>query len=398
MDEKTFFDYFYKAVNVPLLAWNEDIVFSYGYPREFVLSDVFIQEMTEKDTLPGVYMGDEGYYGILEGMTGGTRIVPGPAFAVPVDWKTCSAYMRRHAIPTARADSCRDFLNSLPRFTFYRFLYLLLMLEYQLHGRSLDLAEQFNISSENYQEQIARHQAQKSFDNRENHTTHGSYQLELTILNYVREGNPAGLEHFFSGQAQQYVVNEGQVGNSPLRQRKNIFLASVAIVGKFGAIPGGMDVEETYQLIDSYSMECERQTAIAAINDLQYNMTLDFARRVERSRLPGGISSEIFECIQYINAHINEPIAVEEVAAHIHRSRAYTAAHFKEALGFNIGQYITHARIQEAKSLLLYSDKSLKEISSDLAFSSQSYFQNVFKSVTGMTPMEFRNTAQFHQD
>lgn len=50
-------------------------------------------------------------------------------------------------------------------------------------------------------------------------------------------------------------------------------------------------------------------------------------------------------------------------------------------------------KLEEAKSLLTYSDKSLGEISSYLSFSSQSYFQNVFKKKYGITPLQYRNRS-----
>ena len=47
--------------------------------------------------------------------------------------------------------------------------------------------------------------------------------------------------------------------------------------------------------------------------------------------------------------------------------------------------------LEEAKSLLTYSDKTLSEISNYLCFSSQAYFQTVFKKKYGLTPKQYRN-------
>ena len=47
-------------------------------------------------------------------------------------------------------------------------------------------------------------------------------------------------------------------------------------------------------------------------------------------------------------------------------------------------------KLEEARSLLIYTDKTISEISEYLCFSTQSYFQNVFKKQYGMTPMQFR--------
>ena len=64
---------------------------------------------------------------------------------------------------------------------------------------------------------------------------------------------------------------------------------------------------------------------------------------------------------------------------------------FQQELGSTIGAYITERRLREAKSLLRFTDKSLSEISSYLCFSSQSYFQNVFRKQCGLTPLEYRS-------
>jgi AraC-like DNA-binding protein len=67
---------------------------------------------------------------------------------------------------------------------------------------------------------------------------------------------------------------------------------------------------------------------------------------------------------------------------------------FREELGIHIGTFITRCKLEEAKILLTYSDKSLADISNYFCFSSQSYFQNVFKKQYGITPMQYRKNTQ----
>ena len=117
---------------------------------------------------------------------------------------------------------------------------------------------------------------------------------------------------------------------------------------------------------------------------------MDFARRVAQQKLPEGVSQEIFASMQFIATHINEPISTSDVVVFSGKSRAYLFRKFHEELGISIAAYITKCRLQEAKSLLRYTDKSLGEISSYLCFSSQSHFQNVFKKHYGVTPVQYR--------
>ena len=124
---------------------------------------------------------------------------------------------------------------------------------------------------------------------------------------------------------------------------------------------------------------------------MQYNMLMGFTNRVSQQRLPEGVSAEVHASMQYIAAHLNEPIGIPRVVAHCGKSRAWLCSRFKKEIGIGIGEYITLAKLREAKSLLRYTGKPLSEISDYLGFSSQPYFQNVFKKYEGVTPMQYRD-------
>ena len=180
------------------------------------------------------------------------------------------------------------------------------------------------------------------------------------------------------------------MADNSLRQEKNVFITTVAIVTR-SAIAGGMDMEQAYQLADVYIRECEKLQNISHIETLSYSMLIDFTERVSQNKIPQGMSLEIFECIQFITHHINESVRVGDVAEHIGRSRSYLTNKFKKELGFDVCSFIMRCKLEEAKSLLTYSDKTLSEIINYLCFSSQAYFQTVFKKKYGLTPTQYRN-------
>ena len=55
---------------------------------------------------------------------------------------------------------------------------------------------------------------------------------------------------------------------------------------------------------------------------------------------------------------------------------------------------VQNGLLEEAKNLLSFTNKSLSEISNYLCFSSQAYFQNVFKKNYGMTPLQYRGNTR----
>lgn len=297
--------------------------------------------------------------------------------------------MSKNAIPPSRYGEIASFLSGIPQYTYNQFLNLLLYLHYSLTGKKLNLTEAFGLTDTSYQQQIGQQHSETAYQAREEQQKHGTYYFEQQMLELIRNGDVAHLEEFLMAAANAQIV-EGKLAEYPLRQAKNLFIGLITMVGKFAAIPGGMDIEQTYQLIDTYIQECEKLQTEDAVKNLQYNMPIDFAKRVAQQKLPEGISKEIYTCMQSISAHVNEPIGAEDVVAISGKSRAYLFKKFQQELGMSIGAYISHCRLREAKSLLRYTDKSLGEISSYLCFSSQSHFQNVFKKHFGITPMEYR--------
>ena len=140
--------------------------------------------------------------------------------------------------------------------------------------------------------------------------------------------------------------------------------------------------------------ECENISSVADIGVLNYTMLIDFCRRVEETKRPKGVSREVFDAIQYITRRTNEPIQMGDVAEHVHRSRSWLGERFKAELGTDVSSYIMNAQLEEARNLLTHSEKSLAEISNYLCFSSQAYFQNVFKKKFGITPTQYRKDSR----
>ena len=123
-------------------------------------------------------------------------------------------------------------------------------------------------------------------------------------------------------------------------------------------------------------------------------MLLDFAERVAQNKLPKNTSKEIFHCVQFIQNHTNCVIGIDDVAGYIGKSRAYLTKKFRQETSESITDFIIKSKIKDAKRLLRYTDKTLSEIRNHLCFSSQSYFQKVFKDKVGITPNDYRKEKQ----
>lgn len=66
---------------------------------------------------------------------------------------------------------------------------------------------------------------------------------------------------------------------------------------------------------------------------------------------------------------------------------------FSEETGSTLGKYLIAQKIERAKEMLLYDELSLAEIADRLGYSSSAYLCAQFKSVTGLTPTQFRQSG-----
>lgn len=326
-------------------------------------------------------------YGSVQIESTGEYIFLGPVFSVPLTEELIRQFMREGSTPLDRKEELTEILASIPRLTHTQFCEHLVFLHQCLNNKEITVPDLLSLAIPNQSEQDEAH-LDSIVKNMESKELHNTYYYEMNLYQHVRNGNVNELNEFLSST--HFIPKSGSLARTPLRHAKNLFITFAAKLGISGAIPGGVDIEKTYQLMDLYIQECEKLQSIESIHALQYSMLIDFCRRSGETKIPDGISPEVYICINYIRSHTNEPISVNDVAQQIHRSPSYIMKKFKTELGFTIGAFITRCKLEEAKSLLTYSPKSLAEISNYLCFSSQPHFQTLFKKQYHITPLEYR--------
>lgn len=95
-----------------------------------------------------------------------------------------------------------------------------------------------------------------------------------------------------------------------------------------------------------------------------------------------------------LHASFAETITAVEVAEIIGVHPVHLARVFRRFNRCTLGEYVRRLRVESASRRLLASDEPLSEIALTTGFSDQAHFSRTFKSQTGLTPAEFRNT--FH--
>jgi AraC family transcriptional regulator len=94
--------------------------------------------------------------------------------------------------------------------------------------------------------------------------------------------------------------------------------------------------------------------------------------------------------IDFIESHLAEDIALEDLASVAGSSRFHFSRAFREATGFPPYRFLIHRRIDAAKTLLLQDTLTIAEIAEQCGFNSQSQFSAMFRRVFGSSPARFR--------
>lgn len=219
---------------------------------------------------------------------------------------------------------------------------------------------------------------------------HNTLAIESHLMDMVRRGDVSALTEWVSKAP---AVRGGRLADDAARQLKNTFIVSTTLTSR-AAIQGGVDSEESLALSDSYIRKCEILSTAEQIINLQYHMVLDYTRRVEKQRQGDNPSKLVNDVARYVRANISGRTSVEDMARSMFISRTHLAARFKRESGMTLTDFILGEKIEEAKRLLTYTDKSLLAIGEYLGFSSQSHFTKVFKKYSGKTPSEYRSAKK----
>lgn len=94
------------------------------------------------------------------------------------------------------------------------------------------------------------------------------------------------------------------------------------------------------------------------------------------------------QVLDYIEAHLDCSLELEELAQQIDMSQFYFSRLFKQSLGITPHQYVIQRRVERAKQLLRKGQLSLADIALECGFANQGHLNRHFKRLTGTTPKE----------
>ena len=206
-----------------------------------------------------------------------------------------------------------------------------------------------------------------------------SYPLSRYAVRFLREGDEVHSRPEYVCQSIYFDFGSDEVFH------ENELLASIPPF-----FSGTKEHARLFERIDA-CMKNGGTGMTAQMNAAMLQLLLDFYAQFHSKEM---FSRAVVTCIDYMKAHLSEPISLETLG----RITDYSALHvlrlFKRDTQKTPHAYLTALRMASARELLAGDELSVAQIAERCGFVSESHFQSLFKKQTGMTPGQYRKHAR----
>lgn len=100
---------------------------------------------------------------------------------------------------------------------------------------------------------------------------------------------------------------------------------------------------------------------------------------------------QIMQAQEFIEKNYQEKITVDQITSLLALSRRNLERRFKKATANTVVEYIQRVKIEAAKKFFEASHKNINEVMYDVGYSDTKAFRLVFRKITGLSPVQYRN-------
>ncbi len=133
-----------------------------------------------------------------------------------------------------------------------------------------------------------------------------------------------------------------------------------------------ISAQSTEDLLTSFNKFIERVASLYTQEDRSY--TFEVISRIQ----------------EIIETRLNDNITLESIASEMFFTPSYLSRLFKKETGKNFSDYLIDRRLEEAKILLLSTNRTVDSIAEETGYENANSFRRLFKSKIGMSASEYR--------
>ena len=205
-------------------------------------------------------------------------------------------------------------------------------------------------------------------------------ETEIRRLAQARdaEGLQARLDAYFDAVQRDPGADVRQV-------RVNLIEFTAALFSELALTPSDAQYAARHRMLRAL-------TQGSFINDFSCVMRAGLAELFDggeaRQETANRFTAEVVSIVERDYADVS--LSIKSIAARIHVNAAYLGRTFYKDTGRYFSDYLNEFRIRKAKELLLNPETRIQEIGEQVGYVSSSYFAQVFRQQTGVSPSKWR--------
>ena len=210
--------------------------------------------------------------------------------------------------------------------------------------------------------------------------------LAQQLMDYVRTGDVKAIQkHPFMEADSAYISEQGPYGLKLMEYNT----VNIIVSCSHAALEAGMNIQEAYDICDTFFHLLVSNHSVENILQIFRIAPLYFANKTNKRNLE---HSYLISKIQtYISRNIFHKITLENIAEYTGLTRSYISRFFSQKMGISLCDYIQREKINSSCNMLAYSQLPISVISDYYSFHSQTYYSQIFKKWTGMSPSVYRS-------
>lgn len=169
----------------------------------------------------------------------------------------------------------------------------------------------------------------------------------------------------------------------------------------FAVTPSEIMLHDKNSLVYDYLMlilkhiNMRKKQSGSALENLLSSLLITIAE-LSQNNIEHELSYTTAMLVNYIENHYNEQALLTTLSARMQYSVSYLSNKFHDEMGVSFNDYLKNQRIDVAKRLINTTSMKMPEISSLVGYTDHKYFSRVFKTMTNMTPQQYKRTIAKH--
>jgi len=207
--------------------------------------------------------------------------------------------------------------------------------------------------------------------------------LELSLLQSLYQEDSVEMNNRIKALYDLYLSEE----YTDIKQLGKMHLSVFVLLHKE---LGKSDIESSTILEDEFLLYRKIQ-AMDTISDMQTFLLskIQVCKEAIAGQGRTGHEKIMLRAKEYIKQNMGYNLTLESTAEYVNFSPTYFSRFFKNEAGMNFIEYVTKARIEEAKELLNRNVKTA-DICSKIGFRDIKHFYKIFKKIEGVTPGQYK--------